>query len=345
MSRKNKFKNPEAVYFVKDIFTRRKSKDIVVDSINYCFSGNGLIMRHSLLILIILIIFSCQSKTNNHPVKRSNIKSENEHVEIEDYLATRDRYIRFFEKKDNSDLDHTYHQIEDSLKILEKKLQVILSGSRIHNLNTQGKINLQTLMNELGFGMLDGLITQKKSDNVFCTSQRLFSEYYRKDHLRSYEHLTPTELEKIFNDTFGSEAHITNITSFRIETSPDAVAYCMVATVGQDVGPIPPNAIYVFISSKDYIYMMEQPLHTKVREFDKCQMVWDSICSKSQQELENYRSSDLKGSKTLKRTREYEDKEWDMYCNYYRNNLKNASEFASIKRQAESFVKRILKRQ
>ncbi len=51
MSRKYKFRDPEAVYFVSfatinwiDIFTRQVYKDIVVDSINYCIENKGLIV-------------------------------------------------------------------------------------------------------------------------------------------------------------------------------------------------------------------------------------------------------------------------------------------------------------
>ena len=50
MSRKYKFHDPEAVYFVSfatvnwiDVFTRRVYKDIIVDSINYCIENKGLI--------------------------------------------------------------------------------------------------------------------------------------------------------------------------------------------------------------------------------------------------------------------------------------------------------------
>lgn len=51
MSRKYKFRNPEAVYFVTfatinwiDVFTRRDYKDIIVDSLNYCIKNKGLIV-------------------------------------------------------------------------------------------------------------------------------------------------------------------------------------------------------------------------------------------------------------------------------------------------------------
>jgi len=51
MSRKYKFRDPEAVYFVSfatvnwiDVFTRRIYKDIVVDSINYCIENKGLVV-------------------------------------------------------------------------------------------------------------------------------------------------------------------------------------------------------------------------------------------------------------------------------------------------------------
>ena len=51
MSRKYKFRNPEAIYFVTfttvnwiDVFTRPAYKDIVVDSLNYCIKNKGLVV-------------------------------------------------------------------------------------------------------------------------------------------------------------------------------------------------------------------------------------------------------------------------------------------------------------
>ena len=51
MSRKYKFRNPEAIYFVTfttvnwiDVFTRREYKDILVDSLNYCIKNKGLVV-------------------------------------------------------------------------------------------------------------------------------------------------------------------------------------------------------------------------------------------------------------------------------------------------------------
>jgi REP element-mobilizing transposase RayT len=51
MSRKYKFRNPEALYFVTfatvnwiDVFIRRINKDILVDSLNYCIANKGLVV-------------------------------------------------------------------------------------------------------------------------------------------------------------------------------------------------------------------------------------------------------------------------------------------------------------
>ena len=51
MSRKYKFRNPEAIYFVSfatvnwiDVFTRPEYKNIVVDSLNYCIKNKGLVV-------------------------------------------------------------------------------------------------------------------------------------------------------------------------------------------------------------------------------------------------------------------------------------------------------------
>ena len=51
MSRKYKFRNPEAIYFVSfatvnwiDVFTRPEYKNIVVDSLNHCIKNKGLVV-------------------------------------------------------------------------------------------------------------------------------------------------------------------------------------------------------------------------------------------------------------------------------------------------------------
>lgn len=109
------------------------------------------------------------------------------------YIAARDRYIETFKKYEDAHQsnDRSYEEEKRALRDLETQLQRIIGPVSIKGFSGLGKINLQTLVQEGGFGMMDGLVFDNSPNSttrhfqVFVTTPRLVDIWLRnnKEHL------------------------------------------------------------------------------------------------------------------------------------------------------------------
>ena len=255
------------------------------------------------------------------------------------YLKARDSYIKYFSSKDWNDF--FFEQEKDSLDDLEKKLRDVMKDSPIHN--TTAKINLETLFEGIGFGMLDGLTFHNDSLRIFYTTKNLFMQYFHDRRLNKIDLLTPEELENIFQSTFYSDAALTNFTFLKISQAIDVQAYGMVGTVAQDIGPLLPQYILVFISKGNFIYMIEKDIKNQISEIPACKSVWESNYLKSENNFKEYQQSNLKDTLAIKRDFNAEELAWDQYCECYRKKLSTTAQFIIIKKQMDTMVHYIFK--
>jgi hypothetical protein len=87
------------------------------------------------------------------------------------YIAARDRYIEKFKPLEWN--DDVAKQHDAALHDLEKQLQRIIGPVSIKGFSGRGKINLQSLVQEEGFGMMDGLVFDN-APNSTTTRLRVF---------------------------------------------------------------------------------------------------------------------------------------------------------------------------
>ena len=116
------------------------------------------------------------SKTSSKISQEENKKNENK-KEL-NYIKRRNLNVEYFKNKEFN--DRTFKQNRDSLFALEKLLKNILISTKVNDINKKGKINLETFLPELGFGMLDGLTTYDKEVSILCTTNFIFSDFFIK---------------------------------------------------------------------------------------------------------------------------------------------------------------------
>jgi hypothetical protein len=295
-------------------------------------------MRYAYLVLALLFV-ACNTK---QPGDKATSIQENSHQGELDYLKRRDMNLEYFNNK--AITDTLYEQMNDSLIVLEKLLRNILSDTKIDSINVKGKINLETLFpHELGYGMLDGLITHNQSLHVFCTTKIIFLDYYKNDPVNKTDDLAPTELEVFFNDAFcGGHASITNLTSYRVVSTNGIQAYGMIGNVAQDIGPYLPNHMYVFVSTDDHIYLIQKPIRHKLHELSICKNAWDSLYRRSRDKYDMYRASNRTDKSSMKEATALEEKAWHDYCECYRKNFQYDKQFPLLKKEIDEMVKLIL---
>lgn len=294
----------------------------------------------------LLVLISC----NNPAVKQesSPINTETNPVNMEaDYLRTRDLTIQYL-------MEHTgpgskyeggeagFIKLEtDSMQHLEKQLRQILKGSRLTNLSSEGKLNLEALSEGLGFGMLDGLTIREGKRMTFCTSASLFARYFGNDTASALEHLEPAVLEGIFQAALYSDAVVTNFSMKKIASPKGSFAYGMVATVAQDIGPFPPQLLLVLFADPGYIYMVEEPLQAELNKLPACKHIWDSISSVSDESFNRYKQSGLKDTAAFNSHIRLEQQAWKEYSNCYRSQLIQDPQFKAIEQQMDKMIPRI----
>jgi hypothetical protein len=254
------------------------------------------------------------------------------------YLKTRDSYIEYFKKMTTKNPDWTKvdRQNNDSLLVLEKLLKEILKNSIVKG----GKINLETLVGELGFGNLDGLVLNKNnvvrdSTQVFVTTKTLFLEYFKKAQINSIDNLSKEQLDDIFTSAFGGgEAHATTFSIVEKTLKKDSQTYGCIGSFGQESGEAAaPDCIFVLASKGIFIYIFLEYLDTSIIELRECKSTSDSLYSQSHKYEKLYDESNPKDKSLINKAVDFQEVAWKQYCECYQNNLKDEAVFDKIRNQ------------
>ncbi|WP_282117374.1 hypothetical protein [Cellulophaga baltica] len=279
-------------------------------------------MKYIYLVLF-TAIFSCNGQEKNNDFK-SNSKisllakgNENEIKREQElnYIKRRNSNIAYFEEKEYN--DRTYKQVNDSLLALEKLLQHILIPTRVQEINETGKINLETFLPELGFGMLDALTVYEKEISILCTTNFIFSDYF-KEQGYNFNNITENKIEDIFSYAFASDYVITGIHSYKINQTENIQAYGMISIDGQDIGPFKPNSLYALVIIEDNIYLISKSIKKELEGIEKCESIWNNVDSES------------------------EDKTWENYCECYQREFTNNEQLLPLKKEIEKMVNLII---
>jgi hypothetical protein len=162
----------------------------------------------------------------------------------EKYFETRDNFIRQF-----STASSTQDKADKkALSQLEKRLQRIIGPVDVAHFPKRGKINLETLQQDAGFGQVDGLRFGSEFKLLFVTTTGLLNAY-----LQQHKEKLPTELgklaktEEFYSLVFDWDAAVTHFAEVPVRTTNDkSFAYAFLGLWGQDIGPFPPKHLFVF---------------------------------------------------------------------------------------------------
>lgn len=297
---------------------------------------------HYLIVFFALLLsFNIKSDKNSS----NGISSVDNNISIDkeiEYINVRNSYVEYFNSIEYSSItDKIYKQEEDSLNDLKNKLKDILKGSYIIDITKQGEINLETLFEGLGFGMLDGLTIKKDSLKIFCTTEELLNNYFIESQSFKLDNLTAENTEYILNSIFYSGARISNFNFYRFPTNSNFQAYGMLGTVAQDIGPILPNNLYIILISDNFVYSIEKELNKPIDEIAECKNFWDSINLEANRHLKIYLSSEPQDEKELDKFMHLQDSAWNRYCQCYQIEINETEQFQSIQKETERIIQYI----
>jgi len=293
--------------------------------------------------LLVLALFSCLSA----PMTLVAASPE------EKYFETRDNFIREFEKA-STPLDglaeQDQHALDEkdrhALAELEKQLKAIVGPVNVEGFPKEGKINLETLQNgDLGFGQVDGLRFSAKQEQLFVTTDNILKKYLAEQPELPKDLAELSKTDEFYVRAITAEAAVTYFAEIPVK-SANGKSYvrAFLGLTAQDIGPFIPKDVFVFVTKGNRILAVQSPAATEIAEIPQCRNEWERFAKKKADANELYRSSGLNNQKAFDESvQQYEQQGFEAYQRCYDREAKNQKFFASLKKQAQSIVDRLLR--
>jgi hypothetical protein len=291
--------------------------------------------------LLVLALFSCLSA----PMTLVAASPE------EKYFETRDNFIRQFEKAStplDSLAEQDQHALDEkdkhALAELEKQLKAIVGPVNVEGFPKEGKINLLTLQKDYGFGQVDGLSFSAKQEQLFVTTDSILKKYLAEQPELPKDLAELSKTGEFYVRAITAEAAVTYFAEIPVK-SANGKSYvrAFLGLTAQDIGPFIPKDIFVFVTNGNRILAVQSPAATEITEIPQCRNEWERFAKKKADANELYRSSGLNNQKASDESVQYEEQGFEAYHRCYDREAKNQKFFASLEKQAQSIVDRLLR--
>ena len=283
--------------------------------------------------LLVLALFSCLSA----PMTLVAASPE------EKYFETRDNFIRQFEKA-SIPIDELDKKDEHALAELEKQLKAIVGPVNVEGFPKKGKINLITLQKDYGFGQVDGLRFSAKQEELFVTTDSILKKYLAEQPELPKDLAELSKTGEFYVRAITAEAAVTYFAEIPVKSANGkSYVHAFLGLTAQDIGPFIPKDIFVFVTNGNRILVVQSPAATEITEIPECRNEWESFARKKSDAMEVYRSSGLNNQKPFDESNQYEEQGFEAYQRCYDREAKNQKFFASLKKQAQSIVDRLLR--
>jgi hypothetical protein len=269
----------------------------------------------------------------------------------EKYFETRDNFIREFEKAStplDSLAEQDQHALDEkdkhALAELEKQLKAIVGPVNVEGFPKEGKINLLTLQKDYGFGQVDGLGFSAKQEQLFVTTDNILKKYLVEQPELPKDLAELSKTGEFYVRAITAEAAVTYFAEIPVKC-PNGKSYvrAFLGLTAQDIGPFIPKDIFVFVTKGNRILAVQSPAATEITEIPQCRNEWERFAKKRADANELYRSSGLNNQKASDESVQYEQQGFEAYQRCYDREAKNQKFFASLKKQAQSIVDRLLR--
>lgn len=254
------------------------------------------------------------------------------------YIKTRDDFRHRFETS-------TYSNDEDdrALAALNKQILQVIGPVLIDGFPKEGALNLGTLLvSEIGGDNVDGLVFYNPAhETLFVTTDGLLNSYVVSHPELPKQLRDLSRSESLYTFSIGGDAAVSNFADVPVTAAKDQdFAYAFLGLAAQDIGPFVPDEIYVFVSSRERVFLVSAPVRTRV-EIAACKRVWDAYAKKSEKALTAYRDSDLKDTEAFNEHLREENKGFAAYTECYKEKTRNQPFFSALLKQAQSIVNRL----
>lgn len=231
------------------------------------------------------------------------------------YFATRDNYIQTLSTAGTPEKPA---DDRGALAVLEKKIKKIIGPVKVEGFGGEGEINLETLIEELGFGQLDGLRFNSTNASLVVTTPRLLNRYLSDGKYITKSLAALAENEAFYTAGTSSDAAVSLYAPVQLIKNNNAdSAYAYLGLIAQDIGPFLPDRIFVLAKRGERIFIATLGLGERAPDIEACKKVW------------------------FDKEKKDEEAAYSAYKECYGKNIRETEFYKDVSKQADDIVKRI----
>ena len=285
--------------------------------------------------LLMLALFSCW------PAPMTLVAAPPE----EKYFETRDNFIRQFEKVSTpleSIAEQDQHALDEkdehALAELEKQLKAIVGPVNVEGFPEEGKINLETLQKgDLGFGQVDGLRFSANEEYLFVTTDNLLKKYLAGQPNLPKDLAELSRTGEFYAYAFTSGEAVMYFAGIPVK-SPNEKSYvrAFLALTAQVLAPSFQKTSLSSLRREIEYSGSSRQRQLRSQKFRSVETSGTGFRKKAD-------ASGLNNEKAFNESVQYEQQGFEAYQRCYDREVRNQKFFASLKKQAQSIVDRLLR--
>lgn len=270
---------------------------------------------------------------------------------LEHYLATRDRSITELNRAAKAGDDGTVLKAEDqAFRQLEAMLKDLIGPVAIRGFPREGHISLETLLEELGFGQLDGLAYAPPDGErrVVATTDGLFRAWLKASEARQHGvFAVPQDLREalrsddVYTMAIGSDSRIDRFAELPVASATADDMFAMLAIHRQDIGPWMPDRIIVSLVRNGRVFVAVEPTSMPIEPIPECSAIWTRYEQANRDALRVYwgsKADEATRQALFKKAITLEGEGDDAHRRCFAEHVKEQGYYQAVVRQAQALV-------
>jgi hypothetical protein len=262
------------------------------------------------------------------------------------YVATRDKAIAALNRK-NIKPEQQSEREKLALADLTRQLKAIVGPYEVKGFEPTGKINLETLIKEVGFGMLDGLSFQGRDgkSSFVVTTPELFRRWLVGTS-KSWAKITNTEQlaeqalksEDVYTRAVTSDAALLSFGELPIRKASPVALALLAAQTQDDSVMLQPAVVVVSTLTGDRVVIAQLEPAIASGDIPACSEIFKSYETRANALYEKYRASGLKDTKLFDQYTKLQTEGGRAYRRCYGEKIRGTPYFDRATAQAQDFL-------
>ena len=264
------------------------------------------------------------------------------------YVASRDKAIATLNRK-NINQDKQSQGDAAALADLTRQLKAIIGPYEVKGFAPTGKASLETLIKEVGFGMLDGLsyASPDGKSTFVVTTPELFRRWLVGTSKKWAKVTNPEQLaeqalrsEDVYTRAVSSDAAILSFAELPLrKPAGSPVALALIGGQTQDdAAMVKPDVVLVSTQVGDRIVIAMLAPPVEAVEIDACTQVYKSFETRANAFYEKYRSSNLKDNKQFDQYTKLQTEGGRAYRTCYTEKMRDTPFYEKASALAQAFI-------